>query len=389
MMGNRTVIVGGSIAGVFTAKELRKNEYQGEILIIESENRLPYDKPPLTKEWMQDLNNTILPLLEKENFYDDNNIEIALNTKVVSIDSYNKQINTESKETIDYNNLVLATGTKVRTLENTKNVSGVNYLSNYLDAVNIKRNVQSISKNIVILGGGFIGLELAASLIRLNQNVTLISRSKYPLGKVIGQQASSYIKQLHERKGVNVIAGDTIKSIEGKNNIEQIVTNNGLKIDCDLLIIGIGTNFEAIKNVGNKKIEYNNQGYIVDKYGQTSVKDVYAVGDCAVWPYNNDLINVKHWENAYNQGKNLAKNIIEASSSMFNVIPYFWSDQYDDGFEYLGYIKDWSRTEVEGNIDEGKFSITYLDNSNKPCAVFFANGYKDKAEVQKYLSDNQ
>lgn len=294
MMGNRTVIVGGSIAGVFTAKELRKNEYQGEILIIESENRLPYDKPPLTKEWMQDLNNTTLPLLEKENFYDDNNIEIALNTKVVSIDSYNKQINTESKETIDYNNLVLATGTKVRTLENTKNVSGVNYLSNYLDAVNIKRNVQSISKNIVILGGGFIGLELAASLIRLNQNVTLISRSKYPLGKVIGQQASSYIKQLHERKGVNVIAGDTIKSIEGKNNIEQIVTNNGLKIDCDLLIIGIGTNFEAIKNVGNKKIEYNNQGYIVDKYGQTSVKDVYAVGDCAVWPYNNDLINVKH-----------------------------------------------------------------------------------------------
>ncbi|WP_115353177.1 FAD-dependent oxidoreductase [Staphylococcus saprophyticus] len=137
----------------------------------------------------------------------------------------------------------------------------------------------------------------------MNQNVTLISRSKYPLGKVIGQQASSYIKQLHERKGVNVIAGDTIKSIEGKNNIEQIVTNNGLKIDCDLLIIGIGTNFEAIKNVGNKKIEYNNQGYIVDKYGQTSVKDVYAVGDCAVWPYNNDLINVKHWENAYNQGK--------------------------------------------------------------------------------------
>ncbi|MGX0402003.1 MULTISPECIES: NAD(P)/FAD-dependent oxidoreductase [Staphylococcus] len=389
MMGNRTVIVGGSIAGVFTAKELRKNEYQGEILIIESENRLPYDKPPLTKEWMQDLNNTTLPLLEKENFYDDNNIEIALNTKVVSIDSYNKQINTESKETIDYNNLVLATGTKVRTLENTKNVSGVNYLSNYLDAVNIKRNVQSISKNIVILGGGFIGLELAASLIRLNQNVTLISRSKYPLGKVIGQQASSYIKQLHERKGVNVIAGDTIKSIEGKNNIEQIVTNNGLKIDCDLLIIGIGTNFEAIKNVGNKKIEYNNQGYIVDKYGQTSVKDVYAVGDCAVWPYNNDLINVKHWENAYNQGKNVAKNIIEGSSSMFNVIPYFWSDQYDDGFEYLGYIKDWSRTEVEGNIDEGKFSITYLDNSNKPCAVFFANGYKDKAEVQKYLSDNQ
>ncbi|OFV05723.1 NAD(P)/FAD-dependent oxidoreductase [Staphylococcus sp. HMSC13A10] len=388
-MGNRTVIVGGSIAGVFTAKELRKNEYQGEILIIESENRLPYDKPPLTKEWMQDLNNTTLPLLEKENFYDDNNIEIALNTKVVSIDSYNKQINTESKETIDYNNLVLATGTKVRTLENTKNVSGVNYLSNYLDAVNIKRNVQSISKNIVILGGGFIGLELAASLIRLNQNVTLISRSKYPLGKVIGQQASSYIKQLHERKGVNVIAGDTIKSIEGKNNIEQIVTNNGLKIDCDLLIIGIGTNFEAIKNVGNKKIEYNNQGYIVDKYGQTSVKDVYAVGDCAVWPYNNDLINVKHWENAYNQGKNVAKNIIEGSSSMFNVIPYFWSDQYDDGFEYLGYIKDWSRTEVEGNIDEGKFSITYLDNSNKPCAVFFANGYKDNAEVQKYLSDNQ
>lgn len=101
---------------------------------------------------MQDLNDTTLPLLEKESFYDKNNIEIILNTKVVSIDSDNKRIVTENKEAIDYNKLILATGTKVRTLENTKNISGVNYLSNYLDAVNIKRNVQSISKNIVILG---------------------------------------------------------------------------------------------------------------------------------------------------------------------------------------------------------------------------------------------
>lgn len=283
----------------------------------------------------------------------------------------------------------MTTGTKAKHFKSARNVSSIHYLSNYLDALSIKNNVQSVSKNVVIFGGGFIGLELAASLTELNQKVTLISRSEYPLGKVIGQQASTYIKQLHENKEVTVITNDTIKKVEGNDDVEQIITNHDLKIDCNLLIVGIGTNFEPIQSVGSEKVEHNHQGYIVDKYGQTSVKDIYAVGDCAVWPYNNQLINVKHWENAYNQGKNLAKNIIEDASSAFNVIPYFWSDQYDDGFEYLDHVKDWSRTEVEGSIDNGKFSITYFDDGNKPRAVFFANGYKEKSEVQKYLSENQ
>jgi len=388
-MDDNIVIVGGSIAGIFAAKELRKKGYQGGIKIVESEERLPYDKPPLTKEWMQDNENTAIPLLEKENFYDDNNIEIVLNTKIINIDTDKKQLLTESNKIINYDKLVLATGVKNKKLNYSNQNLNIHYLSNFLDALSIKEKVSKEKQDIVILGGGFIGLELAASLKNLSHNVTLISRSEYPLSKIIGNQAAKYIKQLHEKNGVNFITNDTIKEIEGKDTVKKITTANNREIKCNILIAGIGTFFEEIRNQGVEKLNTNNQGYIVNEYGQTNIQDVYAIGDCAVWPYDNKLINVKHWENAFNQGKNLAKNIINKNTSPFKVIPYFWSDQYNDSFEYLGHIKNWNRSEIEGNIENGMFSITYYDQLDKPQAVFFTNGYKNKKEVQDYLIKNK
>ncbi|OIS30870.1 hypothetical protein RES10_04405 [Staphylococcus cohnii] len=209
------------------------------------------------------------------------------------------------------------------------------------------------------------------------------------MSKIIGNQAAKYIKQLHEKNGINFMTNDTIKEIEGKDTVKKITTANNLEIQCNILIAGIGTFFEEIRNQGVEKLNTNNQGYIVNEYGQTNIKDVYAIGDCAVWPYDNQLINVKHWENAFNQGKNLAKNIINNNTSPFKVIPYFWSDQYNDSFEYLGHIKNWNRSEIEGNIENGTFSITYYDQLDKPQAVFFTNGYKNKKEVQDYLIKNK
>lgn len=163
-MDDNVVIVGGSIAGIFAAKELRKKGYHGGIKIVESEERLPYDKPPLTKEWMQDNENTAIPLLEKENFYDDNNIEIVLNTKIINIDTDKKQLLTERNKIINYDKLVLATGVKNKKLNYSNQNLNIHYLSNFLDALSIKEEASKEKQDIVILGGGFIGLELAASL---------------------------------------------------------------------------------------------------------------------------------------------------------------------------------------------------------------------------------
>ncbi|MGW9817085.1 NAD(P)/FAD-dependent oxidoreductase [Staphylococcus cohnii] len=298
-MDDNVVIVGGSIAGIFAAKELRKKGYQGGIKIVESEERLPYDKPPLTKEWMQDNENTAIPLLEKENFYDDNNIEIVLNTKIINIDTDKKQLLTERNKIINidtdkkqllternkiinYDKLVLATGVKNKKLNYSNQNLNIHYLSNFLDALSIKEEASKEKQDIVILGGGFIGLELAASLKNLNHNVTLISRSEYPLSKIIGNQAAKYIKQLHEKNGINFMTNDTIKEIEGKDTVKKITTANNLEIQCNILIAGIGTFFEEIRNQGVEKLNTNNQGYIVNEYGQTNIKDVYAIGDCAV-----------------------------------------------------------------------------------------------------------
>jgi 3-phenylpropionate/trans-cinnamate dioxygenase ferredoxin reductase subunit len=387
-MTENIVILGGSIAGVFTASELRKEGYEGKITIVESENRFPYDKPPLSKEWMQDNKDEKLPLLKSETFFEDNNIQLILNTKIVSIDTDKKQLFSEDNQTISYDKLVLATGVEAKKWQLERDIKGLHYLSGYQDAVNIKEELKNIKKNVVIAGGGFIGLELAASFKQMGQNVTLISRSNYPLGKTIGSVASNYIKSLHQRKNVDVITDDTIKEIKGDTNIEKVITTNGLEINCDLLIIGIGTSFKSIDHKGSQPLKVNNEGYIVDEYGQTSIKNVYAIGDCAVWPYNGELINVKHWENAYNQGKNLAKNLINGHVSPFEVIPYFWSDQYTESFEYLGYVNRWDNIIVDGYVETGEFCITYLNELGKPTAVFFANGFKDKNEIQNYLKNN-
>lgn len=338
---------------------------------------------------MQDTTDEKPPLLESESFYDNNNIRLILNTKITSIDTDEKQLVSKNGEVINYDKLVLATGVEAKKWDEEGRMKGVHYLADYQDAASIKKELQDTKKSIVILGGGFIGLELASSFKQLGQEVTLISRSEYPLGKIVGSVVSNYISLLHQRNNVDVITNDTIQEIKGDNSIEKVITSNGKEINCDLLIIGIGTTFRSIKNKGSKQLETNSNGYIVDKYGQTNVKDIYAIGDCAVWSYNSEYINVKHWENAYNQGRNLAKNLIEGHVAPFEVIPYFWSDQYTESFEYLGHINRWDNVIIDGDVESGKFCVTYLNSLGKPRAVFFANGFKEKSDLQNYLQRNK
>lgn len=381
-MTQKVVIIGASIAGTFATSALRRNGFEGDITLISAEQSLPYDKPPLSKEWMQEKENEAPPKLKKDQYYENKRINLELGVTINQINPKEKTVTSEDGRVYPYDKLVLATGMSPRKLPHlNSDLDGVLYLRTFEDALALKRQAQK-AKSAVIVGGGFVGLEIAASLREYGIDVTVVLRGDIPLKKVVGQEVGRYIKKLHESKGVTFITHDEIEAVKGDQQIEQVVTREGRMLAADLLLIGIGATFnDAIRHQDLK----TNKGYIVNEYGETSLPDVYAAGDATLWPFRGELIQVEHWENAFNQGKSIAQNIMSPRSNAYDVIPYFWSDQYDENFEYLGHAKTWKDVKVEGEMATGQFAATYYDDHNQPIAVFWSNGYKKRDDVEALL----
>ncbi|MBI5976025.1 NAD(P)/FAD-dependent oxidoreductase [Staphylococcus canis] len=382
-MVEKVVIVGASIAGSFATSALRRNGFEGDITLISAENTLPYDKPPLSKEWMQDKEDETPPKLKKDSYYENKNINLELGVTIKEIQPDSKVVVAEDGREFPYDKLLLATGMSPRKLSTINNdLEGVLYLRTFEDALTLKRKAKQV-KSAVVVGGGFVGLEIAASLREYGVDVTVVQRGNTPLKKVVGEELGTYIKKLHEEKGVTFIDEDEIAEVKGDQRLEEVVTKGGKTIPAELLLIGIGATFNDQLKIDQLKAE--DQGYIINEYGETSLEDVFAAGDATIWPFKGEHIHVEHWENAFNQGKSVAKNIIEPKSNAYNVVPYFWSDQYDENFEYVGHAVDWHDTKVEGDFDSGKFAVTYYNEKEEPLAVFWSNGYKDRDEVEALL----
>ncbi len=386
-MSKTTVVVGASIGGFYTVNELVKRKYPHKIILIDQKDTMPYNTYPLSKEWMLDLEDFNPPLLKKADFYS-NNVELRLNTKVLSFDEVNKIVKTDKGDII-YDNLVLAMGSKLRHLsvENDDAV-GIFYLREFNDALNIKKYLKDVS-DIVIIGAGFISLELASTFKTLNKNVSIMMRGSDPLIKILGGYPSAYIKNMHINHGVKFLENSEVfKFIKDENNkLVGLIDKNNNEIKTDMIIIGVGVDYNL--SVANLNLKVN-RGIVVNEYNETKLKDVYALGDIVEFPYEDNLIHLEHWESAYNQGLSTAKNIIENKSSKLSFLPYFWSDQYDQTFEYLGYIKQINNMYVrEDSEDKTKFSVVYTDENNIAKAMLFSNKMYKRSTVSKFLANKK
>lgn len=382
------VIVGGSIAGYNVAQRLRKDGYEEKIIMIEETNALPYDRSKLSKDWMEDVEETAPPLFQGEKFFRDQKIDVRLNTQVTKLVPEEKIVLTDEKEEIPYDTLVLATGSSLRKLDVPgASARGVFYLRDYEDALEIKEWAKE-TKNLAIIGGGFIGLETAATFSQLGLNVTVIEFNDYPLGRILGQAASEYFMEMHEEHGVKFITGagaDAFKTDE-TGKVTAVVTTTGEEIACEMAIVGVGVTPNLSVQHPDLKVD---GGILVNEYGETSLPDVYAVGDSTIWPYQGEDIHVEHWEHAYNHGQAVAQNIINPKSRPYKVRPYFWTDQYDQTFERLGYVMSWDRIITRGSLEEKEFTLAYVDENNYPLAIFFANNGDKRKAVSKFMNKNE
>lgn len=366
------IIVGAEIAGVHAAESLRNAGYEGRIVLMDKDTEMPYDRPPLSKEWLVgEMGDAELPL-QDPSFYRKSDIELRLGVDVSAIDENEKTIETTDGQKISWDKLLLATGSNIQRLKLPgSKLDGVFYLRMLSQAKAIKQHIeQEYVKKAVIVGAGFIGSELASSLTQLGIEVTIVEQAAYPMEGVVGKEVSEYFLNLHRSHGVEVITEDAVAEFKGDETVEEVVTANGRHIPCQAAVIGVGV--KPNTKVSNPQLEVD-EGYLVNEYGETSLADVYAAGDCTSWPYRGENIHIEHWENAANQGTTVGKNMAQPRTEPFSYQPYFWSDQYDKNFEYLGHASTWAKSVVRGSFEKGEFTVFYLDERNVVKAAFITN----------------
>lgn len=387
-MKERVVIIGSSITGFYLMNELVKNHFDGKITLIDEKGDYPYNTYPLSKEWMMDGDTMEPPLLKSKEFYEENGIDLRLNTKVSTINAEDQSVMTHLNETIPYDHLVIATGSKLRTLNLPGgDAEGVFYLRDFSDAKRIKQWAKN-AENVVIIGSGFIGLELASTFSQLDKKVSIIQRSGKPLERILGAQVSDYFMKMHQSHHVNFFLNEETEKIvkDERGQVASVLTKSGTSIEADMVLIAVGVEPNISFEVDSLETD---RGIIVNEFGETSLANVYAGGDVVMWPYRNKLIHVEHWETAWSQGISIARNILNKRSNQYSVVPYFWTDQYDETFEYLGNARAWDKMLTWGKMEEGKFAVAYVDENNYPLAILFANKFLKRKDVQEVLSKNQ
>lgn len=373
MKPSHIVIIGAGMSGVNAAKSLVNNHFEGKITLIDEDSSLPYDRPPLSKEFLQGDKEVSDILLYTEKFYNNNNINLKLGTKVEKIQSKSKKITLEDGDFFYWDKLLISTGSKLKHLKSLDihNFDNIYYLRTQKDSIKLKEKLRS-SNHFVIFGAGFIGLEVASSFAIHGKKVTVIEPEDTPLARVLGRDMGEYIANIHRSNGVEVITGDYAVDYEGDSSVQKLTTKQGRIISCDGVLVSIGVE-PRLPHIEEGTLKQNN-GITVNQYCETSIPDVYASGDCASWPYSakDNLVRVEHWDHAINQGRCAADNMCQPEPKAYNTIPYFWSDQHRIRFQYLGHPKKWDHTILRGDTENNKFTLFYMLN-NTIVGVFIAN----------------
>lgn len=380
------IIIGAGIAGVHGAESLRKEGYKGRILLMDRDIQMPYDRPPLSKEWMEGKVDEADVLLRDPSIYEKLDIELKLGVEVTGIDPVNKTIDTEDGSSYSWKRLMIATGSNLRTLAiEGDDLEGIFYLRRMADAKGIKQHMKNV-KQAVIIGAGFIGAELASSLKQLGVEVTIVEMAAYPMENIVGRVVSEYFLDLHRSNDIEVITEDSVVQFNGDAMVEEAITAKGRRIPCQAAIIGVGVTPNTA--IAHPRLEVEG-GYVVNEYGETSVLDIYAAGDCTSWPYHGTPIHVEHWDHAVNHAKNVAKNMIQPQSAPYAYTPYFWSDQYGARFQYFGHAKIWSKIVLRGLLEENAFTYFYLDEQHIIKAAFIANQPKNALPVRRMIQQQK
>jgi 3-phenylpropionate/trans-cinnamate dioxygenase ferredoxin reductase subunit len=357
----KIVIVGAGLAGAKAAETLRAEGFDGELLLLGAEAERPYERPPLSKEYLRKEAGREKVYVHEEDFYEANSIDLRVRTSVAAIDVGAREAVLEAGGRIPFDGLLLATGSSPRRLQVPGHeLAGVHYLRDVEDSDLLGERIEQGGR-LVVIGAGWIGAEVAASARQKGLDVTLVEMTEVPLERVLGRELGEIYRDIHVANGVDFRGGVGLDRFEGDDRVERVVLADGSSIDCDFVVVGVGV-LPRVQLAEASGIAVDN-GVLVNDRLETSVPGVYAAGDMAnaMHPLTGRRVRVEHWANALNQGPAAARNMLGANAA-YERVPYFFSDQYDVGMEYSGFPSDWDEVVFRGDVDAREFIAFWLQD---------------------------
>jgi 3-phenylpropionate/trans-cinnamate dioxygenase ferredoxin reductase component len=372
-MSETFVIVGAGLAGGAAASTLRQDGFDSGVILIGAETYPPYERPPLSKEYLRGESSFEQALFQPLDFYGENGIDLLSDVRATRIHVQKKTVELDSGEHLAYDRLLFAAGVKNRHVPTSgSDLDGVYGLRTVADCDLIRQEI-SPGRKAVVVGMGFIGSEVAASLRQSGVEVTVVDRNTVPLRRVLGEEVGRVMEGIHRDHGTELIFEDTVATFEGAGRVERVITRGGRRLECDFVVVALGVEpvTDPLIDTGVKI----DNGVVVDEYLRTGVEGIYAAGDVAnhYHPVFGRHIRVEHWQNALKQGEAAARSML-GDGEPYQEIPWFWSDQYEHNLQYAGFHRDWDELVVRGSLEERSFVAFYRKDKRVLAAVAVDRG---------------
>jgi 3-phenylpropionate/trans-cinnamate dioxygenase ferredoxin reductase subunit len=390
-MGTREVefmLIGGGLAAANCARWLRESGAEGEIVLVGREPDPPYNRPECSKGYLRGEESREEPLFRPNGWWEEQKVELLTRTSVTALDLDTRTAKLSSKEDVRFGKALIATGANVRRL----NVPGceleqIHYLRTLGNSDTIREGVAD-AENVVLIGGSYIGCEVAASLTLMGKKATIVMQEQATLERGFGKQAGRFFQELLESHGIAVHGSDGLERFEGDGRLEKVITTNGLELPADAVVVGAGVtpDIALAKRAGLQIGERG--GVLCSSRLETSAPGVFAAGDIAEYdsPLHDGHVRIEHWDVAFNHGKTAALNML-GGNVPHEVVPYFYSVFGDWGeLEYVGPAYDWDEEIVRGSYEDGKFTTWYLKDGRVLAALTFGRS-EDLDHARKLIAE--
>jgi NADPH-dependent 2,4-dienoyl-CoA reductase/sulfur reductase-like enzyme len=389
MKTSKYVILGGGMVGGYAAKELVERGLKpGELTILSADTSIPYERPPLSKGFLAGKDTEESILINPADFYRQHGIDVRLRCQVDGIDCGKKTLHLHAGEELSFEKLVLATGARVRTLDVTGcKLAGIYYLRSLDDSKRIRLQAES-AKRAVVIGGGFIAMEVASVLAQKGIAVTMILQEDRIWKKVFTPSMSRFFEGYYASRGVRFIKLANVSELKGKGAVESVILQSGDSVPCDLLLAGIGVRPET-ETLAKSGLEVSN-GLVVDEYLQAGRPDIYGAGDVA--NYQDTLFGkrrrVEHWDNAVSQGQYCARALV-GDKKPFVHVPYFFSDVFDLSYEFWGDTSNSDEIVERGDITSSSFSVWWLRQERVVAAFAMNRPQEERDAAPRWIESKQ
>jgi 3-phenylpropionate/trans-cinnamate dioxygenase ferredoxin reductase subunit len=384
-MISNVIIIGGGQAGAQAVETLRREGFTGRLILISDEPELPYQRPPLSKKYLSGELPAERLLFRHRAFYEEHRIELRLATRVSKLDLAARRIELADGETLGFDRMMLCLGASSRRLTCPgAELTGIHYLRGLADA-GAMRTAFKPGARVVIIGGGYIGLETAATCRKMGCEVTVLEMADRIMNRVVAPPVSQFFAAEHRAHGIRLICDMRVTAIEGKDAVERVVCADGSRHDADVVVVGVG-GVPATLLASEAGLRCDN-GIVVDEYCRTSDAAVFAAGDCTNHPspHYARRVRLESVDNAFEQAKAAALNMLD-KPTVYDRVPWFWSDQFDSKLLIVGLSQDYDRQILRGDPATRSFSVCYLKD-RELIAVETINHSKDYMAGRKLIAD--